>query len=343
MTALPPLPSSAWAGHLWTVLPTLRDLVLRPRLAAMVPVEVPIVDDRFGATSLSCSMARPLAAQDCVILVHGLGGHRHSAYVQRAARTLFAAGFATLAVDLRGADRRGGGFYHVAQSEDLAAVCASAVLRPFRRLFVLGFSMGGHVAIHFAARPTDARLAGVAAFGTPLDLHAAQRHLDQPAQALYRRFVLHGLKSIYAAVAARHEVPSPLRAVRACRTFHEWDRLAIAPRYGYASPAAFYAANSAASVLPQLRVDTVLVAVEQDPIVPPALVLPYTGCAPVGRLHVCCLPRGGHLHVPDGQGLGLGVSARSLVGQLAAWWRRLPAEPLPFAPARGAAPTSCTR
>ncbi len=313
-----------WAGHAWTLLPTARDLLLPPRLRAGREHTIAATDDRYGAIELGCAFAAPAGASDAVVLVHGLGGSRQSGYVQRAARVLHAEGFATLALDLRGADRRGGGYYHVALTEDLAAACRSPLLAPFRRLFVLGFSMGGHVAIRFAAAPTDPRVRGVAAWHTPLDLAAAQRHLDAPACALYRRWVLRGLQQIYAAVARRHAVPAPAADVWRCRTIHDWDRLAIAPRYGCASPEAFYRAHSAALVLPDLAIETVLVTAEHDPLVPPAVVLPWIGLARAGRLRLCVLPRGGHLHGPRDAALGLGSGARRGAGpiaQLAAHWR----------------------
>lgn len=312
------------AGHMWTVMPTARDAVLRPRLLSLRDHAVPVVDDRYGPTTVSCSLAVPARATDVVIVLHGLGGCRQSAYVQRAASELHHLGYAVLTLDLRGADRLGGGFYHVALTEDLAAVCAAPQLASFARVFVLGFSMGGHAAIHFAARPSDPRLRGVAAICTPLDLQHAQQHLDARARSFYRHWVLRGLKGIYAAVARRHPVPTPAAEVWRCRTFHDWDRLTIAPRYGHPSPEDFYRVRSAVRVLPHLAVETVLVLAQNDPVVPPALALPWIGEAPAGRLRVCVVQRGGHLQFPRGTDLGLGIGADALaIAQLGRYWQTL--------------------
>lgn len=331
------------AGHFWSIAPTVRDLLLPPRsLPAGTTVRVPIADDAFGPGELTATLRVPEHARDLVVLVHGLGGKRTAGYVLRAARELHARGAATLCVDLRGADLSGSGVYHVALTADLHAFLAAPELRRFARVFVLGFSMGGHVALHLAAAPEDPRLCGVAAIGTPLDLHGMQQHLDRPAGAFYRRWVLQGLKRIYAAVAARHAVPTPWAIVRACRTFHAWDGHVICKRYGFGTPEAFYARHAAARVLPQLAVDTVLVHAVADPLVPPELVLPFVGHAARGMLHVCQLPRGGHLQYPRGQSLGLdgadaiaddsadtaaknrarhGANAASVLAQIAAHWR----------------------
>lgn len=312
------------AGHVWTVVPTARDAFWRPRALAFTEHAVAVVDDRFGPTTVPCSLAVPSGATAVVVLVHGLGGSRHAAYVQRAATELHRLGFAVLALDLRGADRRGGGFYHVAMTEDLAAVCSSPLLAPFARVFVLGFSMGGHAALWFAGARSEPRLRGVASVCTPLDLAATQQHLDGRPRSFYRLWVLRGLKHIYDAVARRHPVPTPAEVVWRCSTFHEWDALTIAPRYGHPSPEHFYRERSAARALPQLAVETVLVLAQHDPVVPPALALPWVDQAPAGRLRVCIAQRGGHLQFPHGVDLGLGQGGEgSVVEQLGRHWRRV--------------------
>ncbi|MBL8756031.1 MAG: alpha/beta fold hydrolase [Planctomycetes bacterium] len=312
------------SGHAWTVLPTARDLVLRPHLAAFFEHTIPVVDDRFGPGTLSCALAVPDGATDVVVLVHGLGGDRRSPRVQRAARELHELGMATLALDLRGADRRGVGLHHVAMVDDLVAACRSPLLAPFRRVFVLGFSMGGHLALQFAAVGGQPRLSGVAAVCAPLDLAAAQRHLDQPTLGFYRHWVLRGLKAQYAAVARHHVVPTPVAEVRRVRTFHDWDRLVMVPRFGFASVADYHARCSARTVLPRLGVESVLVLAQNDPVVPPELALPWVGEARPGRLRVCVVGRGGHLEIPRGVDLGLGHSGGGVVQQLARHWRASP-------------------
>lgn len=318
--------SERCAGHWWTVAPAAKGWLPTSASPAAVDVSIPVVDDLFGATWLSGSFGDCAGAEDAVVLVHGLGSSRQARCVVRAAGALQRRGFATLAVDLRGADRRGGGFYHVAQVEDLLAVCRAPELRRFARVFVLGFSMGGHLAIHFAATDGEPRLCGVASLCSPLDLAATQQHNDAPRQVVYRHYVLRGLKQIYGAVANRHDnVPSPNADVQRCRTFFDWDRLAIAPRYGFDSPEAFYRERSAARSIPDLRVETILVMAAHDPIIPPWVTVPHASAAPTGRLHLRVLPRGGHLEFPRGQSLGLpgAGGGAGVVDQIASHWRRL--------------------
>ncbi|MCA8973500.1 MAG: alpha/beta fold hydrolase [Planctomycetes bacterium] len=320
---LDPPPRRRLHGHLWTVLPTLRDQLRPPPAPTPTTVRFVAADAIYGEVSLSGELRHREGAEDVVLLVHGLGGSCRSAYVRRAAYEFAGAGFATFALDLRGAERRGEAIYNVALHDDLAAACSAPAMRRYRRIFVLGFSMGGHVGIHFAAAVTDPRVRAVAASCAPLDLGATQRHIDTPHRAGYRHYVLAGLKAIYAAVAARRAVPTPEPQVRRCRTFHEWDRLVIAPQFGFDSPESFYAARSARTVLPRLRVPVRLVLAASDPVIPPALALPWWSQAAAGMLEVHVAGRGGHLHF--GSDLDLGVHGpRGLVPQLAASWARTP-------------------
>jgi len=239
-------------------------------------------------------------SRELFVVVHGLGGGPASYYCLRAARAIAAAGASSLCLALRGADRLGEDFYNVAQREDLAAALASRALARYERICVLGYSMGGYVALHYARGPCDPRVAAVAAVCTPLDLHAAQRYIDTPRAWLYRRHVLGGLKEIYAAVARRgRPVPSPLADVTAVRTMYEWDRLAIVPRYGFASVEQYYDSFSIVPHLTRLSVPALLVASERDPIVPASSIRPFLPAVP-DALQVRWVEGGGHVTAPGG-------------------------------------------
>lgn len=295
-------------GHLWTVLPALRDRVRAPRAPVAETVRVPLVDDRFGPVELTGHLRHGAGRRDLVLLVHGLGGEARSGYVQRAAAALHRLGTATLALNLRGADRLGGGFHHVGLTEDLDAAARAPQLGGYERLFAIGFSMGGHTVLRWAAGPHDPRLRSVAAISTPLDVQDAQAFCDGPGAAFYRRYVLGGLKQVYRAVAARHPVPTLVEEVARVRTFRDWDRLTVVPRFSFADPEDYYARVSVSRVLRGLDVPSLLVLAEGDPLTPPHLSLPHVERAGRTRLEVCIARRGGHLYFPDVVDFGAGRS-----------------------------------
>lgn len=318
--------------HLLTLAPWLRSLVRPVPLPPPRAWSTTVEDADVGPVRLTGELREVEGARRVFVLVHGLGGSPRSYYVREAARDLAVAGASTLALSLRGSDGLGEDFYNVALTADLHATVGSELLARYESVHVVGFSMGGYVALHYAAEAGDARLASVAAVCTPLDLAAAQRWIDAPAGWPYRTHVLGGLKRIYAAVAARRPVPTDPRRVAAVRTIREWDRLAIVPRYGFASPEDYYRRLSVVPRLGHLRVPALLVCAGLDPVVPPATVRPFVprldgerGAG--GRLSVAWSERAGHLAFPRERLLATDAGPE-LGDQLAAWL----ADPGPLPP-----------
>jgi predicted alpha/beta-fold hydrolase len=238
-------------------------------------------------------------SDELVLVVHGLGGSADSHYARRAARAADAAGLSCLRVNLRGSDRAGEDFYHAGLTADLHAALASPELARFRRLYALGYSVGGHLALRLAAEAADPRLLAVAAVCAPVDLALSAAAFDRPELWLYRRYVMNSLKEIYAAVAGRRPVPLPLVEAQHIRGLVEWDDRVVAPRHGFAGAADYYARQSVGPLLPQLRLPALLAAAQGDPMVPAETLRPALARAD-GSLEVRWLARGGHVGFPEG-------------------------------------------
>lgn len=208
------------------------------------------------------------------------------------------AGLSCLRIALRGADRSGEDFYHGGLSADLDAAARSSALSNFTRLYVLGYSLGGHVSLRYAT--TDAlssRVRAVAAICAPLDLALSAQHIDSPKSYVYRRHVLDGLNEIYAEVASRKTVPTPLALARRAQALRTWDSLTIVPRYGFADVADYYCQMSVGPRLHELQVPSLLVQSSLDPMVPPWTYERHLARA-LPRLEVRRLACGGHVAFP---------------------------------------------
>ena len=307
----------------------------RPPLAAALrdaPWRAVVVDPERGPVPLGGWFGSGTGGDTVVVLLHGLGGSAESPYLAATAAACQASGLATLRFGLRGSDGKAGDFYHAGLTADVAAALAAEELAPFRRLVLVGFSLGGHVALRFATEAHDARLAAVAAVCSPLELQPAQRFFDRPVPAAwpYRLYILGRLKRLYAEIAARGAVPTPVERVRRVRTLREWDDLTVVPRFGFASPEDYYARASVGPRLRQLAVPAMLVACPSDPMVPESSIAEAAALAG-GALDVRWVRRGGHVGFPPDLDLGF-VGPRGLPGQLAAWAARAGAEE--FSPPR---------
>jgi uncharacterized protein len=290
-------------GHLWTIAPSLRHRLRPLPLPASRPWETGVADPLWGTVRLTGLLREVPASDEIVVLVHGLGGGTDSHYLSSGVAAAEAAGISSLRVNLRGADRQGEDFYHAGLTADLHAALASPELRRYRRLYALGYSLGGHVALRLGTEEGDPRLAAVAAICSPIDLARAQAEIDAPPLWLYRHHLLNGLKDIYDAVAARHPVPVPPAEVRRIPTIREWDDRVVAPRHGFADAADYYARASVAPRLPDLRVPALLLNSEHDPMVPARAVRAALD-RPAPRLEVRWIPRRRPRGVPAVDGGG---------------------------------------
>ncbi|HSS48866.1 MAG TPA: alpha/beta fold hydrolase, partial [Thermoanaerobaculia bacterium] len=206
---------------------------------------------------------------------------------------------------------------------DLHAALASEELRRYERVYVLGYSLGGHLTLRLGAEAGDPRLVAVAAVCAPLDLALSQREIDAPLRWPYRRYLLRGLFDIYAAVAARRPVPLPVEQARRIRTIREWDDRIVAPRHGFADAADYYARASVAPRLGELRVPALLVNSEGDPMVPAQPVRAVLR-GPAPRLEVRWVAGGGHVSFPRRLDIGLenGFGGHGVDAQVLGWLRR---------------------
>jgi len=124
------------------------------------------------------------------------------------------------------------------------------------------------------------------------------------------------MNEVYAAVAARHRVETPVERVRAARTIREWDGLVVAPHFGFASAEAYYAAMSVGPLLGAVRTPTWMVFAENDPMVPAATVQAALAAAS-SAIEVTWSRRGGHCGFPANLDLGQ-EGRRGLAGQVVA-------------------------
>lgn len=291
------------APHFWTLAPRLAQAVRPLPLLESREFGFTVEDPKIGPVKLSGRL-RERPGDDLLVLLHGLGGYSGSQYMLRGAQAAEQAGLSCLRLDMRGSDLRGEDFYHAALTADLHAALRRPELSRFRRIYVLGYSVGGHVALRYAAEPGDPRVRSVAALCSPLQLAPSSAAFDRPGRWFYRRYILRNLLRIYTAVAARRPVPLPVAEVARIRSLREFDERVVAPRHDFTGADDYYARASAGPHLADLRVPSLLLAVERDPMVPGHTVRSALH-RELPRLTVRWLARGGHVGFPRDPGLDL--------------------------------------
>ena len=289
---LPPYrPPAPLGGHLQTILPS---LFRRVDGVAYRRERLELDDGDF----LDLDWAGPDAAEGArlAVVAHGLEGSTERAYVRGMVRALQGAGWSVLAWNLRGCSgepNRLARAYHSGATEDLDAVVRHALGRGWRRVGVVGFSLGGNLSLRWLGELGDRvprEIVGAVGVSVPVDLAGSAAAMEGLSRRLYMRRFLRSLRAKTAEKAERFpDGPDPA-PVAAMRTFAAFDAHVTAPLHGFASAEDYWARASAGPLLSRIRVPTLLVNALDDPFLGP-------GCFPAsaGCVRVLTPRRGGHV------------------------------------------------
>ncbi|MEM7023379.1 MAG: alpha/beta fold hydrolase, partial [Pseudomonadota bacterium] len=193
--------------------------------------------------------------------------------------------------------------YHAGSSDDFATLLDS--LNPWltrRGVLPVGFSLGGNMLLKFLAEAGGhSSVQRAATVSAPLCVAAACRSLMRWRNFAYHRYILTNLKRTCTGAGAALTEREREVILRASNLW-QLDEGFTAPRLGYASAGAFYAANSSERFLDGIRTDTLLIHAQDDPFVPadPYLARDWSKHPTLTAL----LPKsGGHLGFHDPLGL----------------------------------------
>jgi len=259
---------------------------LRRHLRWRLPAEDLVVEAGQGVRLLLRATWQPgdRTARKALVIVHGLGGSDASPYAISTGQLAYARGWHVVRMNMRGC---GDGealcplLYNAGLDSDLlAALHAVAQLAP--RLAVLGFSLGGNLALLTMGRRRellpDGLVAG-AAVSPPLDLAACAEALEGPGNGLFQRYFVSRLADAY---RRRHASRPDLFAAGrelGLSTVREFDDRITAPFGGYESAAQYYERSSAGPWLAAIDRPALVLAAEDDPMIPAATVARWP-CSP---------------------------------------------------------------
>src|SRR6516164_8830687 len=232
------------------------------------------------------------------LLVHGLGGTHRSGYMNRVARRLLARGLRVVRMDLRGCGR---GMtlarrpYHGGCSADVrAAALEIGRWSPTSPLVLIGFSLGGNIALKLAGEAVDAplpNLVRVATVSPPIDMVRCAALLAERRNRFYERYYVRGLVQ---QVRQRQElVPGePALAFPRRMTMRLFDDLYTAPRWGFDDALHYYRSASSVSLVARIPVPVLILTARDDPFI---AVESFEGLKAPGHIEVRILEWGGHL------------------------------------------------
>lgn len=233
------------------------------------------------------------------VLLPGLAGSHRSGYMQRIARKLNDRGIRTFRVDHRGG---GAGLglaqhpYHAGRSDDAFAALNFVVgLCPHARHSLVGFSLSGNITLKLLgerAADLPRQLHRAIVFNPPVDLPKCADWIERRFSRAYNRYLV---KHLYRQVASGPQLRAdiPLARLGRCpRTLREFDNLYTAPVAGFGTSDVYYEMVSARRFISEIRIPTLVITSDDDPMIPGAPFRELTLSSAV-QLHIA--PSGGHL------------------------------------------------
>jgi predicted alpha/beta-fold hydrolase len=217
-----------------------------------------------------------IGSAQCAVVFHGLEGHSDRSYMQGMVRACNRAGWDSVAVNLRGCSgepNRLPKSYHQGSSDDCATVVTHVAKRPYKKLVLIGFSLGANIILKYLGEglwDIPETVIAAAAVSTPCDLASCAHNLARRVNAFYmRRFLVLMHRKL---IAKKATFPTIINndGFGAIRTFKEFDDRYTAPLFGFKNAEDYWEKCSSIPVLPAITLPSLMLGAKDDPFLTPA-------------------------------------------------------------------------
>jgi uncharacterized protein len=235
-----------------------------------------------------------------VIIVHGLEGSVESQYVIGTGSKAWTAGMNVIRMNMRNCgdtERLTPTLYHSGLSADVGGVAVELIKQnSLQRISIVGFSMGGNLALKLAGDWGEQAPQEVKAFATvspAMDLAASADALHSWQNWMYEQRFLRGLRRRFQRKAALFPDLYDLAHLKRFPSIREFDDKITARYEGFRGADDYYARASAARVLENVRVPTLVIHSSDDPFI---RILPATQAKLLNNpaIHLIETAYGGH-------------------------------------------------
>ncbi len=215
--------------------------------------------------------APPADERPAVLALHGLTACDQAPYMITTAKAALAAGFGSIRLNMRncgGTEHLCKTLYHSGLTHDLRAVVEELAPRP---LCILGYSMGGNIALKLAGEwgaSPPGHVRAVCAISPPIELALCSREIGRLRNKVYEQRFMRRLRAALRSKMALMPEEFPARDVSSIKTIWQFDDEVTAPAFGFADAADYYRQCSAAAFLGDIRVPTLVLHAQDDPFIP---------------------------------------------------------------------------
>jgi hypothetical protein len=207
-----------------------------------------------------------------IVLLHGLEDSADAGYIASFAQHALEHGFGAHRLNMRSCgntEQLCETMYHSGLTADTRAIIRRIHERALGPVFLVGFSLGGNVALKLAGEFCETNfVSGVVAVSAPIELEQSVRAIEKPSNILYARRFLDRLRSRVKRMSQVAPHLYTTKGLDEVKTIWEFDDRFTAPLFGFGTAENYYRTQSAASFLHKIRVPTLVIAAKDDPLVP---------------------------------------------------------------------------
>lgn len=210
-----------------------------------------------------------------IVIWHGMEGSTNSIYMIATADKAFRAGFNVVRVNFRncgGTEHLTPTLYHGGLSGDLRAVVNQLIENEgLKRIFVLGFSLGGNMVLKLAgeyAEDFPSELIAVCAVSPSVDLQASTDLILSGRNWLYHNRFVSSLKQRIRLKQKLFPDLYDLSGLRRIRTIQEFDEEFTSRAHGFMNAGDYYYRASSIRVVASIRIPTLIIHARDDPFIP---------------------------------------------------------------------------
>lgn len=313
---MPVLSECSYCAPFW--LPGGDAQTVGPRLICFVPAiafsreQMELEDGDFLLVDwLYASGNAETVSDRLAILSHGLEGDSTRSYMRAAALALARRGWDIASRNFRGCGgpiNRLPALYHSGDVADLDAVVRHARRKGYRRIALVGFSMGGNQVLKYLGERADVlpdEIVRAAAVSVPCDLVGCSMQLSKARNRMYMEYFLCTLRRKIREKRAMYPDLFDVRRLDAMKTFKEFDDSFTAPLNGFANAEDYWARASSRPHLGRIRVPTLVINAGNDPFLSETC-FPFAEAKASQSLHLLTPKQGGHVGFPTFLGKTVG-------------------------------------
>lgn len=223
--------------------------------------QIVTVDNDFVDLDISS-----VGSETAVLALHGLEGSSQSKYIISVLKYLNSQNIDGAALNFRGCggeDNNKPYAYHSGKTDDVdLAVNYLLSLNKYRNIFILGYSMGGNIALKYmgTSKNMPDEVKGAAAISVPCDLGGSAIALESLHNLVYQNMFMKTLKE--KALHKLNKFPEAnlnKEVIERSKTFKDFDNAVTAPLFGYKNAEDYWVTNSSKQFIPDIQKPTFLI------------------------------------------------------------------------------------